>query len=457
MDRDTRTISTRLINVLKNVISDDNGPFMVLIWSLKDDLFAEEFRNEIMKQDNKRVPVCIATLQKSACLQRIQENNAEELADKVVKDLKNSIDENYFKSIKSVILQNYNEDEYYEATLDAIEKIEESLKNALEGAGIFHLFVIWENLIRKAGYQMVNHVASTIEYNELWEVNMRDVLKRLAEARSGKNTLSNDQLLKNALFIFSGSYSEELENEIRKFKFPRYISTKSEFVISGKLNDDSYEIVLYKNDKNRLKLKLKKNGEVYKGKRDVSCDKMNSLSVGLPDEEKQFIEDLVKRYSHVPLLINTRLHIDLNPSDELMPGSVYKIDLSDDRKKELLKTYFDKIPEDVTDYHFIELEVSPVCDYAQSKWKKSRLVSGIVYPVSDKLRSGEYFYRNSPEIMINKKKCRMAICYLLFKAYDVEKIRKRGKPWFRIKRELLQDIVAGLSSHVNRPGITSMI
>ena len=456
MDRDAHTIATRLVNVLNKVISDDNGPFMVLTWSLKDNLFGEEFRNEVMKQDNQRVPVCIATLEKSECLQRLQENIVEELAGSVIKELKTLFDENDLEQIKSAILKNSNEDMYYEATPDAFEKIEESLKGALEKAGVFHLFVIWENLIRRAGYRMVNHVASTIEYNELWEGNMRDVLKRLAKAISGKNTLTDNLLLKKALSIFSGSYSEELENEIRKFEFPDYINPNTEFSIAGKLNNDTYEIVLYITEQNGLRVKLVKEKTVFMGKENIRIDRMESLSDGLVGEEKSFIEDLVRRYQNIPLLINTKLHIDLNPSDELMPGNVYKIDVPDEQKKELLETYFDSIPENLTDFYFIELEVSPVCDYAQSKWKKSRLVSGLVYPVSAKLKSGEYFYSNCPEIILNEQNYRMAFCYLLFKSHDVKEIEKRGKSWFRIKRELLQDIVAGLSSHVNRPGITTV-
>jgi hypothetical protein len=47
----------------------------------------------------------------------------------------------------------------------------------------------------------------------------------------------------------------------------------------------------------------------------------------------------------------------------------------------------------------------------------------------------------------------MVFDYHLFKSTDKPDPDKLNI-WFRIKRELLLDIIANLSSHVNRPGIS---
>jgi len=455
MDKDGHTIATRLVHVLNKIISDNNGPFMVLIWSLKDDLFGEEFRNEVMNQSNSRIPVCIATLEKAQCLQRSETKKALELADSVVEEIKPTLEENDFETIRKSIINNFQEDETFEATQNAIEVIEESMKNALERAGVFHLFVLWENLILKAGYQTVNAVSTTIEYTDLWEMNMRDVLKRLAKARTGQNTVKDSLLMKAALTTLSGSFSEELDYEVRKLDFPEYIKIESPFSLAKRSNNDVFKVQLYM-DGEVFKVRLLKNGEVYKNKENIGYAKIASLSDGLNDSEKPFIDDLISQYQIIPSLINTKLHLELEPSEGHMPGNVYKIKVGEERKRELLSTYFDKVPYKVSDYHFVELEVSPVCDYAQKKWKKSRLLSGLIYPDLEKIKTGDFFYRNSPVIILNKNKYRIVFCYLIFKAHDIEDVEGRGKPWFRIKRELLQDIVSGLSGHVNRPGITAV-
>lgn len=454
MDKDPHTIATRLVNVLNRVISDDNGPFMVLIWSRKDNLFGEEFRSEVKKQENSRVPICIANIEKAKCLQISETTKDAELADSVIKDLKTVIEENDLEAISKAIINNFQEDEQFEATPNAVEVIEESLKNALERAGVFHLFVMWENLIRKASYQTVNDVSAAIEYSDLWEMNMRDILKRLAKARTGKNTLSNEFALKAALYTFSGSFYEELELEIRKkIGFPEYIQLESPFSIAGKLNDDIFKIDIYLDGK-ADKVRLFKNDQIYKGKDGIGYAKISSLSDGLENTENDFINNLIKCYQEIPLLVNSKLHLEENPSAGHMPGNVYKIEVPEERKNEILLTYFDKIPDDPSDYHFIELEVSPLCDYAHHKWEKSRLLPGLLFPEREKLKRAEYFYQNSPVLLLDKKKYKMAFCYLIFKSGDIKVVQERGKPWFRIKREMLQDIVTKLSGHINRSGIT---
>lgn len=453
--RDEHTIATSLINVLQKIISLDNGPYMLLIWSLKERSFGEEFKNQIRNPEHGIVPVCIATLEKAKCLQRTETKKAIELADSVIEEIKPTLEEINLETIKNSIINNFQEDEQFEATPNAIEVIESSLKSTLEKAGVFHLFVIWENLIRKAGYQTVNAVSSTIEYTDLWEMNMRDVLNRMAKARTGQNTLPDDLTLKAALSTFSGAFSEELEYDIRKLNFPDYVKLESNFSIAGELKGDIIKIIVYPHEK-KWKVKILKNDKVYMGKENVKLESISNITNGINDPEKSFIDNLVLHYLEIPFRINTKLHLEQEPTHIHLPGNVYRINVPDERKREILTTYFMKLPQNVSDYHFIELEVSPICDYAQKKWKKSRLLSGLVYPYSENLKAGDFFYRNSPVIIIDRNKYRMVFCYLIFKAHDVKEVEEQGKPWFRIKRELLQDIVTKLSCHISRSGITTV-
>ncbi|MEC9491100.1 hypothetical protein [Flexistipes sp.] len=453
---DEHTISTILINVLKNIIAPNNGPYMLLIWSLKDYSLGEEFKKKINNPSHGIVPICIASLEKSECIIMKEPEWIEESANQVIDDIESQFDKDDLDVIKKSIISNFQEDVEYESKTDAFEKIENSLENELKEAGVFHLFVIWENLVRKAGYQTVNAISSTIEYSDLWEANMRDVLKRMAKARTGQNTLSDELFMKAALSILSGSFSEELEYAIRKLDFPDYIKLDSPFSIAKKLNYDTYQISVNIDSNSRLKGTLFKNNNKFNGLENIKLDDF-SQKITLPDdnEEKQIFTSLAEVYSDIPSLINTKLHIELEPSEGHMPGNVYMIDVLEERKKKLLPTYFENIPDKISDFHFVELEVSPICDYAQNKWKKSRLISGLVFPVGTKTKSGP-FYKGAPVVFINNKKYDIIFNYLLFKALDIPEAENRGKFWFRIKRELLQDMIVGLSYQVNRPGITAV-
>jgi hypothetical protein len=451
---DPHTIIMSLINKLKQIISSENGPYMILIWSLKKQLYGENFMHQIKNSEHRIVPVFIASLEKSDCIRRKDNTDSMEIADNVINEIKARFGEEDLKAIRDSIINNIQQDEQFEATPNAIEIIEKSLKSALEKAGVFHLLIIWENLTRKAGYQTVNSVSSTIEYSDLWESNMRDVFKRMSKAKTGQNTLSDDATLKSALSTFSGVFSEELEFDIRKLSFPNYIELESKFSIAGALNGDTIKIIVYP-DRKKWRVKVLKNERVYLGIENVKLENISILADRIPEPEKSFIDSLVQRYLEIPFRINTKLHIEIEPAEGHMPGNVYRIKVEEERKRVLLSTYLETVPEDVSNFNFVELEVSPACDYAQNKMEKSRLLSGLIYPFGFKIKSGP-FYKEAPSVLIGKNKYTMVFNYRFFKALDVSVAEKRGLLWFRIKRELMQDIVAGLSGHVNRPGITEV-
>lgn len=454
-DNDGHTIATRLIGILKRIISPDNGPYMLLIWSLKDHLFGEEFKKEINKQQHNLVPICQIVLEKSACLSKVDTGNTHEILDKVLSEIESCFEKSDLDTIKESILKNIVFEEKYEAKPDALKIIEDHLKDELKKAGVFNLFVIWENLVRKAGAQTVNIISSVIEYNDLWENNIRDVLKRMAQARIGQNIPKDDLYLKAALATFSGSFSEELEYEIRKTQIPDYINIESPFSIAVRLHGEVFKIILKLDERGSLKCTLFKNETIFRGLVNfnfVDIDRRISSLAG-SDEKEVFIE-ISKIYKSIPFIINTKLHLELDPTESHMPGNIYRIDISKEIKKSLLTTYLNEMPDDVSDYHFVELEISPICDYAQKKWKKSRLLPGLLFPFSEKHKSAQSIYEKCPGLRIEGKDYSLVFNFLLFKSSDIDKVEKRGKPWFRIKRELLQDIISSLSGHVNRPGIT---
>ncbi len=450
-DNDGHTIATRLVHILQRLIAPDNGPYMLLIWSLKDSLYGEDLKREISREQNRIVPSCIVSLDKSSCIKRKEELGAKELADLVTKELKSGFDEEDVQLIKSSIENNWisNEESEYEALPNAVDTIENAISEELKKAGVFHLFVIWENLIKKAGAGTVNDIARTINQDEHWESNMRDVFRRMAVARIGKNDVDNDTFLREAILTLIQSFTDNLEVKVKNNQFPDYISLDGKKLIQLPSESDNYQLVIEEGG-----LAIFKNDTKIREAQDIN---RLTKSVAKLDEgvDKTNSNLLLDKYRTIPLSLNTSLHLELNPTNDHLPGNIFEINISDQaNKKEFLKTYFKSFEYDYIDkVQFIELEISPICDYAQKKWKKSRLISGIIFPSELDVISRDHFYQVEPNFFLNSINCKIVFDCHLFKALDIGIVESREVK-YRLKRELLLDIIAKVSSHVNRPGIS---
>ena len=192
-------------------------------------------------------------------------------------------------------------------------------------------------------------------------------------------------------------------------------------------------------------------------------------------DEKDALSKAFKEISMRYPQINTNLHLNLSPSSNIIPGNVY-IKTVDGRKiRKHLLNYFDdnsiKINKDknkclqINDLKrvkFIEMEVSPVCDYAQNKMKKYRFISGILIPneLFNKLNKKNYnnsynFYEVKPVLLLNGSINKIIFDFRYLKTFDLsEADQNYTEPMFRAKTELFSDILSNLSAFINRPGIT---
>lgn len=452
-DNDGHTIATRLVHILQRLIAPDNGPYMLLIWSLKDSLYGEDLKREISREQNGIVPSCIISLDKSSCIKRKEELGAKELADLVAKELQSGFDEEDVQLIKSSIENNWisNEESEYEALPNAVDIIEKAISEELKKAGVFHLFVIWENLIKKAAAGTVNDIARTINQDEHWESNMRDVFRRMAVARIGKNEVDNITLLKESILTLIQSFTDNLEAKVKTEEFPDYISLDGKKLIQLLSDGDNYQLVTQENSL-----------AIFKNKINIleagDFDKLERKVLQLDESPNKVNSNLLlDSYSTIPLNLNNSLHLEISPTKDHLPGNIFEISITDRAKKaEYLKTYFKNLDDvHVDEIQFVELEISPICDYAQKKWKKSRLISGIIYPAKlDKsLLNKDHFYPVEPNFFLNSINSKIVFDCHLFKALDIKIVEDRDVK-YRLKRELLLDIIAKVSSHVNRPGIS---
>src|SRR5690606_4265372 len=131
----------------------------------------------------------------------------------------------------------------YVARPDAIETIERAIDQELKKAGVFHLFIIWENLVKKSSSKIVADIFSLVQFNDKWEVNARDIFRRMGVARVGINNVTNSILIKESISTLNNSFVDSLELELRHSTIPEYIDISSNILIAIKRDNAMFSLV----------------------------------------------------------------------------------------------------------------------------------------------------------------------------------------------------------------------
>lgn len=94
--------------------------------------------------------------------------------------------------------------------------ITEEIKTALRDASAFSFFVNWENIIHKSSNDIILDFSSFFPVDAEWNRKILEILKKLAEEYAGKtlNTTDHEQIVKNAMCAFNGTFADTLENNI---------------------------------------------------------------------------------------------------------------------------------------------------------------------------------------------------------------------------------------------------
>jgi hypothetical protein len=452
-NNDPKTISRLIVSVLQRIIPSGNGPYLLIIWSKKYHIYGSEVVAEIHNHSGI-IPACILNFDKNDCIDSIDRHlvNDQKIIGRVDELLGAGLLEEDKDKVAAAIKTALGEEKVmeYQAKDNAVEIIENFLKTELERAGCFHLFVIWENIVKRAASQMVNDISSIAEMNSHWETNVKNILKRMGIARVGKNYVNMPMLIEESLNTLNTSLLDAIEHKIKDVEIPQYIDLNDPVVFACQSEGAVFELIT--EEKN---YELRKDGKaIGKTEKYDALVKAIAKDGKMSKEDKETGNKIFQDYRSIPFRLNTKLHIELNPSQELIPGNIY-FNLEKEKRKQYLKTFFKERKGADEDYILIDLEVSPICDYAQQKWKRSRTLPGVLYPVigGEEPLTGKHSYLVEPAFIINGKEYSLLFDFHLFNAHD-KIIAKARKVEYRLKRELLMDIIANLSAHVNRPGIS---
>jgi len=467
---DPHTYAQNILRILEKLIPENNGPFLLLIWSTVDRIYAETLESEVNSQEYSRKPLFTFKLEKSDYFDKVTENENDEIFSKISEVLDTRFSDDDIDFIKKTIASNSLPKQSIKAKQNALTLIRDKIKEQLVKTNCFSLFIIWENLINKSSGQTIFAFSNINEQGKHWDTNIKETLYKLAHAQVGKNviSLSDSEFVINFYKTINQYFLDLLESNTSKItSVPSYINLdKNEIGFCKDFNGKEYKII-WNGDTSEFQLKINNIlMPLAAPNKNKDISKLRNWVNG--EEDKLSIDSITATYLQRIPEINTKLLIDTNPSIKVQPGNVYYIEVRGKRKRNLLQNYLikDKAHEDdangikiidkISDILFVELEISPLCDFAQNKWHKHRYLSGILMP--DKYvkyvakPKPEYFYI-SPLFHLYNINYKLIFDYRLIKTEFVVN-GNRNSPIFRLRNELRVDIIAKFSNHASRSGIT---
>jgi len=423
------SIIAQLQQTIKRIIKPKT-PYIVAIWSLREneyvDLIEELFTNRIPELS----PLKKISLAKSDFFQINDENNL------------------------------WEED----PNVDIIAAINLKLESEVNNIDSFKAILAWERLVDLASKYTIHEFANIVERDEYWHVNLRNILYKMAHAQLGQNILHAEEkvVMRAALETLTGSFKNKMESLLN-------ISEN----IPGDVNLKQHGQAFYKNVDgktvqliwNNLKQYILQIDNVQKAQNAIVSKLVNATPA-----DNDIINKFKNAYKLITPKLNSEWLIDTITMPNLHPGNVYLKAVPRHKKRKLLKTYFENIDKRVAGNNsfefnnlspikFIELECTPLCDFSQLKRHRTRLLPGIIYESSfaAKANKESTVYNEIPEFFFQNKIYKIVFDYRLFKSLNIEDTSIHPSNFlFKLNNDVLKDILARISSHINRPGITTI-
>ncbi len=393
--RNEKIIKSTIIGVVKKIVSKENGPFILVIWTKHSEL-----------------------------TEKIQETLKEEGYYILVVDLE-----------KHEFFEWENEKWLFKES--KIEELHKEIEVRLNRIDIFKVFIGWENLAHNAASITVDEVSKLAEYNDQWNEEIKKIFYNLAKAWAGKkiNELEDKEKIRSALYTFHQIFSDIFEKELQQMNLENVTLEDGDIdnLTKGKINS---QILLDKSS----------NNNIYPG---------NIYNL----EDFPSLKEMIKKESVIKDTINWE-----------SLKNIYNKNYKDSNiSKNKFNQEFVKVATQKA--KLVYLEVTPICDFIQSKMTFNRLVLGVIYPFQLMFTIND----NKIELEILDKresliKQRTEFLYITplfeyqngfyFIAFDLRyftsippDLIKDKSPIFRLRKELLSDIQIKLSSHINRTGV----
>jgi len=320
---------------------------------------------------------------------------------------------------------------------NVIQSIREKLKDRLTNFNSFNLFLLWESIVNDSCGESVNSLINS-SYRNTNDVNkeLRTIIKKLANAYLGRRIKSADSktIQRSAMFTFNDLFKESIEKGI---------------LSSGLIEELDFTDTNAANSVLIAKLNSKLLFEA-----DVKNDRSPGSVYILPQEDQEKISAEIKQKTHQTWLENIVIKKEIKES---IQNKITQERGSSVEEVELNKLTKDLIKELINSSILVEVEISPICDYAQEKRILSRSVKGCLFPyglVEEKCikTKTDYLYI-SPIFEYNSVQYKLILDLRLFSAYYFTE-KNESVVILKIRHQLLAEIQINISKHVSRTGLT---
>lgn len=393
---DDKTIISTLTNVVGRIVSKENGPFVLAVWT-KEPKKVELIKNALRKAGYYFI---VVDLEKNLFFSKddnewcIKKSEIKELETKL-KEEPGEVDIfNFFRE---------KEDGEWVFMEDQIGELEKDLGKKLREMDIFKVFIQWENVVHEATSETVNEVSKFSEYNENWNNEMKKIFYNLAKAWLGKliEETGNDEKVRGAFYTFHRIFVDILEKRLKRMDIPDIEFKKEDLEdqIKGRIN--SY-ILIEKIHRDDIYP-----GNVYKTEKEIQD--ISDLIDDCFNNNEEIKEELTK--VSIPVIV------EVSPVCDLVQQKIRK-------------------------YRYVSGLLCP----------KSFKVDGREVCVKNKLKRSALFLYITPIIQYNEDPFILILNFKYFSSADEDFFSKK-EFLFRIRKELLSDIQIKLASHINRTGV----
>ena len=326
--------------------------------------------------------------------------------DDLLKEFRKQLEERGSDIPKPYFLANMEKNEcMIDGKLD-YEKVSSKLVEKLSELPVFGFLTKWEKTVGDSRSEVISLISSMVKDSDVkkWRNELGRILYQIAKAHSGK-TLEEEteRITHSAMNVMNSILKDCIEKRVR-------------------LTDEEF----------------------------LECPACKEIS------------------EEIKAIINTRIHVrDLEEAKAVTaPGNLYILENFANLQK-----YVDYLPADMNSFvkQFLNstqnleriatcmLEITPMCDYAQGKWKAARLLIGLIVPMAmkDRIKKSAGFLYQTPLLSLNGN-----LCYLIFNSYYMTGAQfnklNNLEPDYQLRIDLLSDIQSKLSSHISRRGVIEL-
>lgn len=334
---------------------------------------------------------------------------------------------------------------------DPVKFIIQEIRDKAEDFKVLKVFSFWENLVNDSAGDLINSFTDFIEKDNTWDDTAKHILYKLAYAYAGKQIKDLDEVnqLKNAYYTLNHTFIDSIENvissslESQKTEFTSVISSSGvdnftsiinkKLLISEELLLGNVPGTIFFIDEERKKHEFKLDEELEKITSNPKIPENKRDEIIAKAEAK--LKDRKKEIAFSHSLIEKNYKYMLNSL------------LSEDNRDKLNTIFSDSI--------IIELNISPICDYAQNKMPCCRLLPGFLIKdiyIDLLLKSNAFNYISDAKIDIKGDKYFFIFDFRLLHS-TAESMTKKRISNFKLRQQLLADIQLKLGSHINRAGV----